>query len=99
MRSIIASAVIILAMSPVFAQMYNAAPDPCTPVFAACEAAGYLKDDAAPAGKKIYGDCGGRVMYGKKVDNLKLDAKVADRCMRYKADKDKFEKKWQLTNK
>ncbi|MES2911687.1 MAG: hypothetical protein V4718_09880 [Pseudomonadota bacterium] len=99
MKSFIASAALILAMSPAFAQMYNSAPDPCTPVFAACEAAGYAKDDVAPAGKKIYGDCGGRIMYGKKVADITLDAKVASRCMRYKADKDKFEKKWQLTNK
>ncbi|MBI2727004.1 MAG: hypothetical protein HYX42_12230 [Polaromonas sp.] len=99
MKSIIASAALIAAMSPAFAQMYNSAPDPCTPVFAACEAAGYSKDETAPAGKKIFAECGGPLMHGKKVEGVKVDAKVAARCTRFKADKDKFEKKWQLTNK
>ncbi|MDB5965237.1 MAG: hypothetical protein JWQ72_1737 [Polaromonas sp.] len=99
MKSTLAAITLALALSPAFAQMYNAAPDPCSPVFAACEAAGYAKDDGAPAGKKIFADCGGPLMHGKAVAGVKVEKKVAARCTRFKADKDKFEKKWQLTNK
>ncbi len=99
MKSIFAAIVLTLGISSVFAQMMDRAPDPCTPVFQACEAAGFSKDDSAPAGKKIYAQCGGPMMAGKKIEGVKVDAKVAARCVRFKADKDKFEKKWQLTNK
>ena len=99
MKSGIAAVTLVMALSPAFAQLYNAAPDPCSPVFAACEAAGYTRDEGAAAGKKVFADCGGPLMHGKKVEGVKVDAKVAARCTRFKADKDKFEKKWQLTNK
>ena len=31
--------------------------DPCTAIYEACAAKGFVQDDAAPAGKKIYLDC------------------------------------------
>ena len=73
--------------------------DPGTPFFTACDSAGYAKDDGAPAGKKIFTNCGGPMLRDKKVEGVKVDAKVVAGCSKFKTTKDKFEKQWQITNK
>lgn len=73
--------------------------DPGTPFFTGCEAAGYAKDDGAPASKKIFTNCGGSMLLSKKVAGAKVDAKVATGCSKFITAKDKFEKQWQITNK
>ena len=78
------------ALSPILGHAYDT-PDPCAPVFMACEAAGFSQAKDAPAGKKLWQDCASPLLEGKAVASIKLDAKAGPYCKKYKMAKDAFQ--------
>jgi hypothetical protein len=71
--------------------------DICGPVFKACAAQGFAKDDTAPAGKKIWLNCADPILNQKKsVDKVDIDPKGFDasNCRDYRKAKEKFDANW-----
>ena len=71
--------------------------DPCVPVFKACAAQGYMKDEKAPAGKKIYLNCADVIMNQKKaVDKVDIDPNGfdANNCRDYRKARTQFTADW-----
>lgn len=76
--------------------------DPCAPVFMACSAQGFEKDDNAPAGKKIWLDCASQLLINKKsVAKVNIDPKGSDvaYCNKYREAKAKFDADFVKNNK
>ena len=76
--------------------------DPCTPIYEACMAKGFVRDEAAPAGKKIYLDCAVVLIDQKKVVptmDLKPDSWEVNNCRNYKVAKKKFDADWMTKHK
>jgi hypothetical protein len=71
--------------------------DACGPVFEACAAQGYFKDEKAPVGKKIYLNCASPILnQNKAVDKVDIDPNGfdANNCRDYRKAKDKFDASW-----
>jgi hypothetical protein len=84
-----------LALTTLSAQAQMEHPDACTPVFKACAAQGFMRDEQATPGKKMWGDCAHPIIFeNKSVAGVAVDAKVAAKCKKYKIAKDQFEKDW-----
>ena len=98
MKLLIALAAFTAALSPALSHAYET-PDPCAPVFIACEAAGFSQAKDAPAGKKVWQDCATPLLEGKAVASVKLDAKAGPYCKKYKIAKDAFQADWMSKNK
>lgn len=98
MKLLTALVALAAALSPVLGHAYDT-PDPCAPVFIACEAAGFSQAKDAPAGKKVWQDCAGPLLEGKAVASVKLDAKAGPYCKKYKIAKDAFQADWMGKNK
>ena len=76
--------------------------DPCTPIYEACAAKGFVKDDAAPAGKKIYSDCAVVLIDQKKTVptmDLKPNSWEVQNCRNYKVARKKFDAEWMKKHK
>lgn len=76
--------------------------DACKPVFEACAAQGFTKDDTAPAGKKIWANCANVIIAQKKaVPTVAIDPNGADAkyCREYKEAKEKFDAEFARTHK
>jgi hypothetical protein len=97
------SGLMILAASVSFAHTAFADDyDACKPVFEACAAQGYVKDDTAPVGKKIWLNCAGPILNQKKsVDKVDLDPSGWDakNCRDYREAKAKFDAAWASKHK
>ena len=89
-----ANLIVIAALSlPLFAHAQSGF-DACKPVFEACAAQNFKRDDTAPAGKKIWSNCVDVILNKKKpVEKVGLDpnGKDANYCRDYRAAKDKFD--------
>lgn len=86
--------------APAFAEMNS--EDACTPVFAACAAKGYTKDDVAAPGKKIWLNCAEPILEEKKaVADVDVDPASweANNCRDYRKAKDKFDADWAKKHK
>jgi len=71
--------------------------DACSPVFKACAAQGFVKDEKAPAGKKIYLNCADIILNQKKaVATVDIDPTGfdANNCRDYRKAKEKFDADW-----
>jgi hypothetical protein len=98
MKSFILLFTLTAALAPQFSQAEE--QDACAPVFKACEAQGFTKDEAAAAGKKIWADCANPIIFqGKMVPTVEVTAKVAKKCKMYKVAKDEFTKNWNEKHK
>lgn len=85
---------------PFFAQAED--NDPCGPVFKACAAQGFEKDETSPAGKKIWLNCADPIVNGgKKVAKVDMDPKSWDakNCHDFREARAKFETDWVQNHK
>lgn len=76
--------------------------DPCTLIYEACAAKGFVRDDAAPAGKKIYLDCAVVLIDQKKAVatmDLKPNSWEVENCRNYQVARKKFDAEWTKTHK
>ena len=76
--------------------------DPCTPIYEACAAKGFVRDDAAPAGKKIYLDCAAALIDQKKAVptmDLKPNSWEVENCRNYQVARKKFDAEWMKKHK
>ena len=76
--------------------------DPCTPIYEACVAKGFVRDDAAPAGKKIYLDCAVVLIDQKKAVptmDLKPNSWEVQNCRNYQVARKKFDADWMTKHK
>jgi hypothetical protein len=79
-----------------------AVSDPCTLIYEACAAKGFVRDDAAPAGKKIYLDCAVVLIDQKKavpMMDLKPNSWEVENCRNYQVARKKFDDEWTKTHK
>ena len=98
MKTLFSLAAIALAIAPALSHAYDQ-PDPCAPVFIACEGAGFSQAKDAAVGKRVWADCAVPLLDGKPVASVKLDAKTGPYCKKYKAAKDVFQADWMSKNK
>lgn len=71
--------------------------DFCKPVFEACAAQGYAKDETAPVGKKIWLNCASTIIDHKKaIAKVDMDPQSfeAKNCRDYREAKAKFDAEW-----
>lgn len=93
---------VLLAAIAISFSVQAEAPDACAPVFEACASQGYVKDDMAPVGKKIWLDCANMIINHKKavekvaVDPASFDAK---NCRDYREARAKFDADWAKKHK
>jgi hypothetical protein len=76
--------------------------DPCTPIYEACAAKGFVQDGAAPAGKKIYMDCAVVLIDQKKAVptmDLKPNSWEVQNCRNYQVARKKFDAEWTKKHK
>jgi hypothetical protein len=76
--------------------------DACKPVFEACAAQGYAKDDATAAPMKIWLNCASVILEQKKaVAKVDVDPNGWDatNCRDYRIAKDKFDAEWAKKHK
>jgi hypothetical protein len=76
--------------------------DACKPLFEACAAQGYAKDEISPVGKKIWLNCASPILNQKKaVDKVDIDPTGFDatNCRDYRAARAKFDAHWAATHK
>jgi hypothetical protein len=98
--TLILSALSISALS--FSAHADDSNDACKPVFEACAAQGYAKDDTAPVGKKIWLNCANEILNKKKaVAHVDLDPNGFDakNCRDYRKAKEKFDADWAANHK
>ena len=76
--------------------------DPCTSIYKACAAKGFVRDETAPPGKKIYLDCA-VVLIDQKKDVPTMDLKAngweVNNCRNYTVAKKKFDAEWMTKHK
>ena len=87
----------LCVLSSSFAGIAHADYDACKPVFEACAAQGYSKDETAPVGKKIWLNCATTIINGKKaVAKVDMDPQSFDakNCRDYREAKEKFDADW-----
>jgi hypothetical protein len=76
--------------------------DPCTLVYEACKAKGFVNDDGAPVGKKIYLDCASVLIDQKKAVpemDFKPNSWEAQNCRNYQVARKKFDAEWTRKHK
>jgi len=99
--NILSKLIIVSALTmPLFAQAEGA--DICKPVFEACAAQGYSKDETAPAGKKIWLNCANVIINQKKaVAKVDMDPNSFDakNCHDFREARDQFEADWAKNHK
>lgn len=89
-------------VAPFYAQAHEEENDACAPVFKACAAQGFAKDETAPVGKKIWLNCADLILNQKKAvatvdaDPSGWDAK---NCRDYRVAKAKFDADWAKKHK
>jgi len=71
---------------------------PCRPLYDACEAAGFVKGDAAPTGKDLWDDCKKPLIDGKTVAGVSVDQSDINKCKKFKESKKQWIKKWEKNN-
>ena len=99
MKFIQTALVLFVLVSPfvINAEVHAEENDACAPVFKACAAQGFAKDDAAPTGKKIWLNCADVILNQKKaVATVDVDPKGfdANNCRDYRKAKEKFDADW-----
>ena len=80
----------------------RAESDPCTVIYEACVAKGFVRDEAAPAGKKIYSDCAVVLIDQKKAVptmDLQPNSWEVQNCRSYQVARKKFDAEWAKTHK
>ncbi len=71
--------------------------DACAAVFEACASQGFVKDETAPMGKKIWLDCANMILnHNKAVEKVSVDPNSfeAKNCRNYRVAKAKFDADW-----
>ena len=86
------AAALILSGASVFANEHENGP--CSPVFKACESAGFVKGENAPKGRDLWDDCKEPLLKGKAVAGVSVDAKDINKCKQFKEDKKHWMEEW-----
>jgi hypothetical protein len=100
MKSLMLAAVLSVFILPLAVQAED--NDACKPVFEACAAQGYAKDETAPAGKKIWLNCANEILNkNKAVEKVDIapNSFDANNCRDYRVAKDKFDQEWAKKHK
>jgi len=58
--------------------------NPCTPILLACEDKGYVEDQVADPGRKIWADCANLILTNQPVRGLRIDGSRIKLCKQYK---------------
>ena len=82
-----------LVCSSAFAHGKDMKNNPCTPLFDACESAGFMKDGAA--GKDLWDDCKKPLIDGKIVAGVTVNESDIAKCKKFKEAKKAWESRWE----
>ena len=92
----------LLAAAAISFSVHAEEPDACAPVFEACAQQGFVKDETAPAGKKIWLDCANMIINHKKaVEKVSVgpNSFEAKNCAAYRVARAKFDAEWAKKHK
>ncbi len=94
--------IVLAALAMPFAAHADDENDACKPVFEACAAQGFSKDETAPVGQKIWLNCATVILNQKKsVAKVDMDPNSfeAKNCSAYREAKTKFDADWAKNHK